>query len=116
MQAMRFAVEEINNSTGPQSLLPGVKLGYQIYDGCSKSAAVLAAVDLLEQWGPLTSGTQRDKDSNFTDNGQRGLALIGPDSSSKTLTPAVLLGSYLIPQVRYRPIFRGKAHLKMKIQ
>uniref|UniRef100_A0A671TNZ2 Taste receptor, type 1, member 1 n=1 Tax=Sparus aurata TaxID=8175 RepID=A0A671TNZ2_SPAAU len=101
MQAMRFAVEEINNSTGPQSLLPGVKLGYQIYDGCSKSAAVLAAVDLLEQWGPLTSGTQRDKDSNFTDNGQRGLALIGPDSSSKTLTPAVLLGSYLIPQISY---------------
>ena len=103
MQAMRFAVEEINNSTGPQSLLPGVKLGYQMYDGCSKSAAVLAAVDLLEHWGPLTS--QRDKDSNFTDSGQRGLALIGPDSSSKTLTPAVLLGSYLIPQVGYSPIF-----------
>uniref|UniRef100_A0A671TM36 Taste receptor, type 1, member 1 n=2 Tax=Sparus aurata TaxID=8175 RepID=A0A671TM36_SPAAU len=101
MQAMRFAVEEINNSTGPQSLLPGVKLGYQIYDGCSKSAAVLAAVDLLEHWGPLTSGTQRDKDSNFTDSSQRGLALIGPDSSSKTLTPAVLLGSYLIPQISY---------------
>uniref|UniRef100_A0A671TKR1 Taste receptor, type 1, member 1 n=1 Tax=Sparus aurata TaxID=8175 RepID=A0A671TKR1_SPAAU len=94
MQAMRFAVEEINNSTGPQSLLPGVKLGYQIYDGCSKSAAVLAAVDLLEQW-----------DSNFTDNGQRGLALIGPDSSSKTLTPAVLLGSYLIPQLSNKFVY-----------
>ncbi|KAI4824008.1 hypothetical protein KUCAC02_012554 [Chaenocephalus aceratus] len=49
LQAMRFAVEEINNSSGPQPLLPGVKLGYQMYDICSREASILASLDLLKQ-------------------------------------------------------------------
>ncbi|KAK7896709.1 hypothetical protein WMY93_022034 [Mugilogobius chulae] len=44
MQAMRFTVEQINNS----SLLPGVTLGYQMYDICSVPASILATLDLLE--------------------------------------------------------------------
>lgn len=95
LQAMRFAVEEINNGTGRQPLLPGVKLGYQLYDICSVSASVLATLDLLEQHyrSPSTSG-------NYN-NSQRAVAVIGPDSSSKSFTPAFLLGAYLIPQVSY---------------
>nr|APG29589.1 taste receptor type 1 member 1 [Siniperca chuatsi] len=102
MQAMRFAVEEINNSTGPQLLLPGVKLGYQLYDICSVPASVLATLDLLEQQyqSPSTSGTEGDTDPNYN-NSQRAVAVIGPDSSSKTFIPAALLGAYLVPQISY---------------
>lgn len=87
MQAMRFAVEEINNSSGPLHLLPGVKLGYQMYDICSNPASFLATLDLLEQ-----------QYQNFS-NTQRAVGVIGPDSSSKSFTPAALLGAYVIPQV-----------------
>ncbi|PWA31068.1 hypothetical protein CCH79_00010594 [Gambusia affinis] len=89
MQAMRFAVEEINNSSGPLPLLPGVKLGYQMYDICSNPASVLATLDLLEQ-----------QSQNFS-NTQRAVGVIGPDSSSKSFMPAALLGAYVIPQISY---------------
>ncbi|XP_070825338.1 taste receptor type 1 member 1 [Chaetodon trifascialis] len=98
LQAMRFAVEEINNSTGPKALLPGVKLGYELYDGCSVSASVLATLDVLERQSPSTPGTERDPNYN---NSQWAVAVIGPDSSSKSFTPAALLGTYLVPQISY---------------
>ncbi|XP_040908281.1 taste receptor type 1 member 1 [Toxotes jaculatrix] len=101
MQAMRFAVEEINNSSGPKPLLPGVKLGYQMYDICSVPASVLATLDLLEQnQSPSTPGTEGDTDPGYH-NSKNAVAVIGPDSSSKTFTPASLLGAYLIPQISY---------------
>lgn len=92
LQAMKLAVEEINSDT--QSLLPGVMLGYQIYDVCSVSASILASLDVLEYWSFSASGS----DSNIS-NSQRPLAVIGPDSSSKSFPSASLLGTYLIPQV-----------------
>ncbi|XP_042348549.1 taste receptor type 1 member 1 [Plectropomus leopardus] len=99
LQAMRFAVEEINNSSRPQPLLPGVKLGYQLYDICSVPASVLATLDLLKQqhWSPSTSDTEGDTNCNS----QKAVAVIGPDSSSKSFTPAALLGAYLVPQISY---------------
>ncbi|XP_054464569.1 taste receptor type 1 member 1 [Anoplopoma fimbria] len=98
LQAMRFAVEEINNSTGPQSLLPGVKLGYQMYDICSVSAGIMATLDLVEQQlQSPSSETEGDTDYNM----KRTVAVIGPDSSSKTFAPAALLGAYLVPQISY---------------
>ena len=89
---MRFAVEEINNGTKNQRLLPGVTLGYQAYDICNTPASVLATVDLLAQQLQGTSG-------NKTGGDQRAVAVIGPDSSSYTFPPAAMLGSYLVPQV-----------------
>ncbi|XP_038578860.1 taste receptor type 1 member 1 [Micropterus salmoides] len=102
MQAMRFAVEEINNHTGPQPLLPGVKLGYQLYDTCSKQASFLAALDLVNQQdqSPFIYGTEGDTDPNYN-NSQRAVAVIGPDSSSNSFTPAALLGAYLVPEISY---------------
>lgn len=90
--AMKLAVEEINSDT--QSLLPGVMLGYQIYDVCSVSASILAALDVLDDWSFSVSGS----DPNISDS-QRPLAVIGPDSSSKSFPSASLLGTFLIPQV-----------------
>ncbi|XP_068589533.1 taste receptor type 1 member 1 [Cebidichthys violaceus] len=99
LQAMRFAVEEINNGTRPQPLLPGVKLGYQMYDTCSVAAGILATLDLLEQQIQSTSTSETGGDTNY--NRQKAVAVIGPDSSSKTFTPAALLGVYLVPQISY---------------
>ncbi|XP_022076505.2 taste receptor type 1 member 1 [Acanthochromis polyacanthus] len=100
MQAMRFAVEEINNGRGEQPLLPGVKLGYQLYDVCSEPYGILAALDLVEQHhqNPASSGSQGETNSSKT---QTTLAVIGPDSSSTTFIPAALLGAYFIPQISY---------------
>ncbi|XP_029575977.1 taste receptor type 1 member 1 isoform X2 [Salmo trutta] len=94
IQAMRFAVEEINNGTKNQHLLPGVTLGYQAYDICNTPASVLATLDLLAQQLQGTSG-------NKTGGDQRAVAVIGPDSSSYTFPPAAMLGSYLVPQISY---------------
>lgn len=97
---MRFAVEEINSKTGVLSLLPGVKLGYQMYDICSVPASILATLDLLDQQyrNISTPGAQNNTALNFSD-AQTSVAVIGPDSSSKSFTPAALLGTSLVPQV-----------------
>nr|XP_057940118.1 taste receptor type 1 member 1 [Doryrhamphus excisus] len=96
MQAMRFAVEEVNNKSGAlHSLLPGVTLGYQMYDICSAPASVLATLDLLEQQYHGSAA------SWMTTRNTETVAVIGPDSSSKSFTPAALLGAYLIPQISY---------------
>ncbi|KAL6482880.1 hypothetical protein MHYP_G00077520 [Metynnis hypsauchen] len=89
VQALRYAVEEINNSTGKDQLLPGITLGYQTYDTCSCRASVLATVDLLSQ------------QYNRVDVEPRAVALIGPDSSDYAFTPAAALGAFLLPQISY---------------
>jgi len=94
-------VEEINNGSGPQQqqqpLLPGVTLGYRLYDVCSLPAGILATVNVL-----------RDQEQREQQAAQPGsapgptaspVAVIGPDSSTRTMPPAVLLGAYLVPQV-----------------
>uniref|UniRef100_A0A3P9MFP0 Taste 1 receptor member 2 n=1 Tax=Oryzias latipes TaxID=8090 RepID=A0A3P9MFP0_ORYLA len=102
MQAMRFAVEEINNASGPLHLLPGVKLGYQIYDVCSIPASVLATLDILvpQYQNPRVSAEAGQALFNSTE-AQIAVGVIGPDSSSKTFTPAALLGSFLVPEISY---------------
>ncbi|XP_023861812.1 taste receptor type 1 member 1-like [Salvelinus sp. IW2-2015] len=94
IQAMRFALEEINNGTKNQHLLPGVSLGYQAYDTCNQPASVLATLAMLAQQYQRTLW-------NNTGGDQRAVAVIGPDSSSYTFTPAAVLGSYLVPQISY---------------
>ncbi|KAK1899899.1 Vomeronasal type-2 receptor 1 [Dissostichus eleginoides] len=52
-RAMVFAIEQINNST---ELLPGIKLGYEIYDSCaSVSVAVHVAFQLSGDWTRSTA-------------------------------------------------------------
>ncbi|XP_037684567.1 taste receptor type 1 member 1 [Choloepus didactylus] len=93
-QAMRFGIEEINNST---SLLPGVALGYELYDVCSESANVYAALRLLSRQGTHHIDIQED----LSRSSPRVVAVIGPDNSNWATTTAILLSPFLVPMISY---------------
>lgn len=92
MQAMRFAVEEVNNRS---SLLPGVQLGYELVDTCYLSNNVQPVLYFLAQedyFLPILD--------DYSDYVPRVVAVIGPDNSESTTTVANFLSLFLLPQVR----------------
>lgn len=92
MQAMRFAVEEINNHSG---LLPGVRLGYEMVDVCYVSNNVQPVLYFLareDYFLPI----QED----YSHYVPRVVAVIGPENSESTMTVAHFLSLFLLPQVR----------------
>ncbi|XP_075947003.1 taste receptor type 1 member 1-like [Anarhichas minor] len=95
-QLMRFSVEEINNST---SLLPNVSLGYEIFDHCSDThnfpgiLKLLSVDGLIQPWG--------DPHKNLS----KVMALVGPFSSTDTVTIAPLFMMDFIPMVSYGAAF-----------
>ncbi|XP_015276089.1 PREDICTED: taste receptor type 1 member 3 [Gekko japonicus] len=92
---MKFAVEEINNST---TLLPGIKLGYNIYDDCSEPIVALQpSLLFLTRTGSNRIGVL----CNYTDYQPRVLAVIGPHSSQLCTVTAKLFSFFLIPQISY---------------
>ncbi|KAL4662537.1 hypothetical protein H8957_014632 [Semnopithecus entellus] len=93
MQAMRFAVEEINNDS---SLLPDVLLGYEMVDVCYISNNVQPVLYFLAQDNDLLP-IQEDY-SNYM---PRVVAVIGPDNSDAVMTVANFLSLFLLPQITY---------------
>ncbi|XP_025965727.2 taste receptor type 1 member 1 isoform X2 [Dromaius novaehollandiae] len=93
-QAMRFTVEEINNSS---TLLPNVTLGYEIYDTCSESANTYATLRALAQKGQHSIEMLRA----FQRYESRAVAVIGPDSTKLALTTAAILSLFLVPEISY---------------
>lgn len=91
-RAMIFAIEEINNST---KLLPGIKLGYQIYDSC---ASVLVSVNVAFQ---LSNGQDLEfyKGSNCSQSGVV-MAVVGESGSTPSISMSRIFGSFSIPLVR----------------
>lgn len=89
---MRFAVEEINNSS---ALLPNVTLRCEIHDTCTEAANLHATLRALGREGrhriELPSALQRYE--------PRAVAVIGPDSTQLALTAAAILGVFLVPEV-----------------
>ncbi|KAL1256596.1 hypothetical protein QQF64_012141 [Cirrhinus molitorella] len=92
-RALQFTVQEINNSS---DLLPGITLGYHIYDSC---ASVPMAIKVALQ---LANGL--DLVFNDTDSCAKSAAvpaLIGDSASTPAVTISRLLGPLGIPQVSH---------------
>ncbi|XP_073706907.1 extracellular calcium-sensing receptor-like [Garra rufa] len=92
-RALQFTVQEINNSS---ALLPGITLGYHIYDTC---ASVPMAIKVALQ---LANGL--DLVFNDTDSCGKSAAvpaLIGDSASTPAVTISRLLGPLGIPQVSH---------------
>lgn len=79
-----FAVEEINRD--PQ-ILPGVTLGYRLYNGCGSENLIRAAVEAVNS-------------DEFKDCTGQSQALLGHSSSGVSKDINLILSSLSIPQVR----------------
>lgn len=92
--AMAHAIEMVNNS----SLIPGIKLGYEIYDTCSEATlAVSAALRFLSTYN--TSVELLAFRCNYSDYTPKVKAVIGDSYSETSIAVARLLNTQLIPQV-----------------
>ncbi|KAM3617037.1 uncharacterized protein V6R79_001525 [Siganus canaliculatus] len=93
LQLMRFAVEEINNST---NLLPNVSLGYEIFDHCSDThffpevLKLVSVNEVIHVW-----------DESWKRNLSKVIAVVGASSSAKTRSVAAPFMMNLIPMVSY---------------
>uniref|UniRef100_A0A671R1D9 Taste receptor type 1 member 1-like n=1 Tax=Sinocyclocheilus anshuiensis TaxID=1608454 RepID=A0A671R1D9_9TELE len=92
LQVMRFAVEEINNST---NLLPNVSLGYEIFDHCSDTKNFPSIFNFISKNGSIKP---KEKLNNYQ---PKLIALTGPYGSTRTITIAPLITMDLIPLVNY---------------
>ncbi|XP_043975262.1 extracellular calcium-sensing receptor-like [Gambusia affinis] len=92
-RTMVFAIEEINNST---ELLPGVRLGYQIFDTCtSVPVAVHAAFQLSNGQDPVFY-----QGSNCSKSGEV-VAAVGDSGSTPSISISRIFGTFKIPLVSY---------------
>ncbi|KAM6981954.1 taste receptor type 1 member 1-like [Tautogolabrus adspersus] len=95
LQVMRFSIEEINNST---NLLPNVSLGYDIFDHCSNTLNFPGLFQLLSVNGLIQPWSEPIKNLSKV---PKVLAVVGPFSSTNTMTVAPLFMVDLIPVVTY---------------
>ena len=89
---MLFAIEEINNST---EILPGISLGYKIYDACGSIArSVRYALALTNGNEVLSALTEAP-----CTRPAQVQAIMGDTSSSPCMAIATVIGPFHIPMV-----------------
>nr|XP_046245714.1 extracellular calcium-sensing receptor-like [Scatophagus argus] len=93
-QAMLFAIEEINNST---ELLPGISLGYKMYDDCIFIARGVRVALALANGNEIVF-TPSEAPCTRTDQVQ---AIIGGTSSSPCMAISTVIGPFHIPLVSH---------------
>ncbi|XP_012888265.1 PREDICTED: G-protein coupled receptor family C group 6 member A isoform X1 [Dipodomys ordii] len=94
--AMIHSIEMINNST----LLPGVKLGYEIYDTCTEvTAAMAATLRFLSKFNCSRETVEFQCD--YSSYMPRVKAVIGAGYSEITMAVSRMLNLQLMPQVSY---------------
>ncbi|XP_030599494.1 extracellular calcium-sensing receptor-like [Archocentrus centrarchus] len=92
-RAMVFAIEEINNST---ELLPGIRLGYKIYDSCaSVPVAVHVAFQFLNTFDSVLSTGNNCSQSGMV------MAVVGDSGSTTSISMSRVISSFNIPQVSH---------------
>ncbi|XP_064159379.1 extracellular calcium-sensing receptor-like [Anguilla rostrata] len=91
-QTMIFTIEEINNRT---DLLPGVSLGYKIYDSCiSTIFSIRAAMALLNGYEETLSDTSCSTPAVVQ-------AIIGESVSTNSMAIAATVGLFRIPVISH---------------
>ncbi|XP_041656768.1 extracellular calcium-sensing receptor-like [Cheilinus undulatus] len=93
-QAMRFAIEEINNSS---DLLPGISLGYKIYDSCGSIARAVKVALALVNGNEMVSASS-DKPCTRPAQVQ---AIMGETFSSPCMAIATVVGPFYIPLISH---------------
>uniref|UniRef100_A0A8C6TXD4 Taste receptor type 1 member 3 n=1 Tax=Neogobius melanostomus TaxID=47308 RepID=A0A8C6TXD4_9GOBI len=90
---MKYAVDEVNANP---KLLPGIKLGYKIYDTCNQPSVIVRPTlsFLTEKYTKVLS-----VQCNYTDYETSMVAVIGPNGSEMVSIIGKLLGFFLMPQV-----------------
>ncbi|XP_048121105.1 extracellular calcium-sensing receptor-like [Alosa alosa] len=83
-----FAIEEINRNP---DILPGISLGYKIYDDCGTMDILRAAMNLI-------NGQQRTENCTKPDAIQ---AIIGHSGSTPTIGFARVIGQFQIPVISH---------------
>ncbi|XP_040278791.1 extracellular calcium-sensing receptor [Bufo bufo] len=97
LQAMIFAIEEINNST---ALLPNITLGYRIFDTCNTVSKALEATLSFVAQNKIDS-LNLDDFCNCSEHMPSTIAVVGATGSGISTAVANLLGLFHIPQVSY---------------
>ncbi|XP_041796736.1 extracellular calcium-sensing receptor-like [Chelmon rostratus] len=93
-QAMLFAIEEINNST---DLLPGISLGYKIYDACASISRSVKVALVLANGNELVSALS---EAPCTRPAQVQ-AIMGETSSSPCMAIATVIGPFQVPLISH---------------
>ncbi|XP_072116410.1 extracellular calcium-sensing receptor [Mobula birostris] len=97
LQAMIFAIEEINNS---MTFLPNITLGYRIFDTCNTVSKALEATLSFVAQNKIDS-LNLDEFCNCSDHIPSTIAVVGATGSGISTAVANLLGLFYIPQVSY---------------
>nr|ADE74974.1 extracellular calcium-sensing receptor [Callorhinchus milii] len=97
LQAMIFAIEEINNS---MAFLPNITLGYRIFDTCNTVSKALEATLSFVAQNKIDS-LNLDEFCNCSDHIPSTIAVVGATGSGISTAVANLLGLFYIPQVSY---------------
>ncbi|XP_060677032.1 G-protein coupled receptor family C group 6 member A [Hemiscyllium ocellatum] len=94
--ALIHSIEMVNNST----LLPGIKLGYEIYDTCTDPTKALKATLRFLSNSNSTDNCVKVQ-CNYTDYRPTVQAVVGAATSEVSIAIARLLNIQLIPQISY---------------